>query len=360
MPFPLRLAAIAATTVALGAGAGCGDNARECGIGTEEVEGVCSPTSSTACGDGTKLVDGLCVIDPATCQAGTVLVAGRCVDPTRGLVIDLEESLEPNGLGVAPGVEASDGPAGVITLKPIDESLVVHGHLTPFRNLDGDLQLDPDVDSYRLIVDEPTLLEISVDGVGGAQGAFYLVGDRDSEVEAYERYGLNLTGDTTRRQLFLPTAGGYTLAFTDTRALAIGANPPPPAGANGAAGGPAAEYYASITARALPTATVIPSTPGADSASGTLTSDQVALFTATFGVGTNRVRLVMPGAAAASIAVTNAGLLAGYADEKAQPARVAEVSVRPVQAADTLLILVDAAYNYGPAPEAFTVTVTQP
>jgi hypothetical protein len=355
MPAPSRLAVIAATSVALGAG--CGDNARECGIGTEETDGICTPSSSTACGDGTKLVGSLCVIDPATCQAGTILVAGRCVDPTRELIIDLEESFEPNGLGVAPGVEDSVAPAGVIALKPIDTSFVVHGHLTPFRNLEGDVQLDPDVDSYQLTVAAPTLLEISVDGVGGAQGAFYLSGDPESEAPEYERYGLNLTGDTTRRRLFLPTAGAYTLAITDTRSLAIGTNPPPAAGAGGAAGGPSAEYYAAITARAIPAPTAIPVTPGPDTVTGMLAADQVALFTATFGA-TNRIRLVMPGAAAASVAVVNAGVLAGYADEKTQPARIAEVVVSGILATDTPLIVVDAAYNYGPAPEDFTVTVS--
>jgi hypothetical protein len=354
------LAVAAAISVAFGAGAGCGDNARQCGIGTEDIDGICSPTSSTVCGDGTKLSNGLCVIDPATCEAGTVLVGGRCVDPTRGLTVDLEESFEPNGLGVATGAEASTTPAGTIAPRPIDASFIVHGHLTPFRDADADGQLDPDVDSYQLTVAAPTLLEITVDGVGGAQGAFYLVGDPAGEVPTYERYGLNLTGDTTRRQLFLPAPGDYTFAITDTRALAIGNNPPPPAGATGAAGGPDAEYYASITARTIPAPTMIPAGAGADSLTGTLAADQVAVFTATFGIATNRVRAVMPGAAAASIAVIHAGALDGYASEDAQPVRIAEVVVSGVGATDTPLIVVDAAYNYGPASEPFTVSVEQP
>lgn len=353
------LAVLAATLVALGGG-GCGDNARACGAGTEERHGVCTPSSTTTCGDGTMLVNGRCVLDPAVCQAGTVLVAGSCIDPGRSLVVDLEEGGEPNGLGITEGVEPSASPAGVFALKPIEASFVLHGHLTPFRDADGDGQLDPDVDTYQLTAAVPTLVELTVDGVGGAQGAFYLLGDPTGVVPRYERYGLNLTGDTTRRQLFLPAPGIYFLAITDTRALAIGTNPPPPAGADGAAGGPAAEYYASITARALPAPSVIPAAALVASASGTLSSDQIAVFTGPFAPDGNHVRVTMPGAAAASVAVLDDGLLHGYADEHTQPPALAEVVISGLPANRTPLIVVDSVYNYGPAPEPFTVTITQP
>ena len=66
----------------------------------------------------------------------------------------------------------------------------------------------------------------------------------------------------------------------------------------------------------------------------------------------------MPGAAAASIAVVNADQL-GYADETpgSTPTQ-AEVTVGGIQPGDTPLIAVDAVYNYGPAPEPFTLTIT--
>jgi len=112
------VAAVAAVAaLAALAALGCGDNARTCGVGTMDLQGVCVPVSTTACGDGTKLDNGQCVVDPATCQAGTVLIADRCVDPTHGLTVDLEESPEPNGLMIATGVEASAAPAGAITLS---------------------------------------------------------------------------------------------------------------------------------------------------------------------------------------------------------------------------------------------------
>lgn len=339
----------------IAAAVACGDNGSQCGPGTTEVDGVCLPAGTLVCGDGTKLESGRCVVDPAACQAGTVLVANRCVDPAGGLVIDLEESVEPNAMAVAAGVEVSTAPAGTIALKAAGTPFVLHGRIAPFRDVDGDLQLDADFDTYLVTVAGPTLLEVTVDGVGGTQGAFYAAGDRQGAVPTYERYGLNLTGDTSRRRMFLPAAGRFAIAIADTRTLAIGRNPPQPAGTGGAAGGPLAEYYASITVIAQPSPTAIALTAGAGSLTGTLATDEVKLFTAPLGAGVHEVASAMPGAAAASIAVVSGAQLEGYADETPTTSAVVEVDGLGPGAAP--VIAVDAAYNYGPAPERFTVTI---
>lgn len=342
---------------ALATAAGCTGSDRRCGDGTTEVKGVCVPSSPTVCGDGTRLDKGQCVVDPGTCQAGTVLIGHRCLDPTGNLVVDLEESPEPNAMRVAPGVEFSAAPAGTIALKPVGQSFVIHGHITPFRDDDGDGQLDPDIDTYLVTTTAPTLLEISVDGVGGAQGAFYLNSDpRGGAVLGYQRYGLNLTGDTSRRRLFLPSPGRYRLAIADTRTLGIGSNPPGPAGFGGAAGGPSAEYYASITVEPLPTPAAIAIAGGVGTLTGTLATDEVKFFTAALGAVGTDVLDAMPGAAAASVAVLAADQLEGYADET--PAAMAQLSVGAIAPGETPLIVVDTAYNYGPAPEPFTLTLT--
>jgi len=351
-----------AGAILLAIGASCGDNGQQCGAGTAAMNGFCVPVITTVCGDGTKLDHGQCVIDPASCQAGTVLIADRCVDPAKGLVIDLEESPEPNGLGIASGVEASASPAGMITLKPAGQPFVVHGHITPFRDADGDGQLDPDFDTYLLVVTGPVLVSVTVDGTGGTQGAFYAAGDAQGAIPAYERYGLSLTGDTSKRRLFLPVAGSYALVIGDTRSLAIGGNPPPPAGSGGAAGGPDAAYFASLTAEPIPAPSPIiiaGTTPGSTGTqAGTLASDEVKFYTAALGAGPTNLREVMPGAAAASIAVVNAAQVS-YADETpgGTPTQ-ADVTVGGIQPGDTPLIAVDAVYNYGPAPEPFTLTIT--
>lgn len=344
--------------IAVTASAGCGDNSRVCGTGTREQDGVCVPESTTFCGDGTRLEGGRCVVDPGACEAGTVLVADRCVDPASDLVIDLEEGPEPNGLGVAAGVEPSPRPAGAITLAG-NTPFVVHGRITPFRDDNADDQLDPDVDTYLLSVTAPVLLRITVDGVDGAQGAFYLTGAPDGAFPGYERYGLNLTGDTADRHLVLPAAGQYRLAITDTRALSIGGNRPPPAGAGGAAGSSDAEYYATITALPLPAPTALAVSGGVATQSGVLAANEVVLVTA--GVtGAITARAAMPRAATASVIVLRTGQPAGYADENpglfGAPVRTAEVVTA---AGDGLIVAVDAVYNYGPAPEAYTLTITQ-
>jgi hypothetical protein len=369
MPRPagLGLSVAAALAAAMAPAAlGCGDNAVPCGVGTIEVDGRCTAPPITTCGEGTKPRNGECVLDPQICQAGTVLIADRCVDPSRGLTIDLEESAEPNALGIAPGVELSTAPAGAFALKPIGETFVVHGHLAPFRDVDGDGQLDPDVDTFVVTVAAPTLLAISVDGVGGVEAGFYVAADLPgAPAPRFERYGLPLTGDTTVRRIVLPAAGAYRLAIADTRSLAIGDHPPPPAGARGATGGPAAEYFAALTAEAIPAPTTIAITGGTGSLAGTLAPDEVRFFTAALGATTSSVRDAMPGAATAAIAViTDAGALVGYAEEcppgGARPPAdaVARVSLGGTPAVP--VIAVDAVYNYGPAPEPFTVTVTVP
>ena len=80
------------------------------------------------------------------------------------------------------------------------------------------------------------------------------------------------------------------------------------------------------------------------------------------GAGSNDLHEVMPGAAAASIAVVNADQLEGYADETPgstqQPPTQAELTVGGITPGDTPLVAVDAVYNYGPAPEPFTLTIT--
>ncbi len=355
------LAGLAAITAsALGGAAGCGDNARVCGDGTVERAGVCTAAPALACGAGTRVADGQCAVDPAVCPPGTLLVATRCVDPTRQLTVDLEESFEPNGLGIAAGVEASAAPAGVVALKPSGLPLILHGHLTPFRDADGDGQPDPDVDTYVLPVPGPTLLDVAVTGVGGAIGAFYLAGDPQVD-PGYERYGVAIAGATVQRRVLLPVAGRYAIAIADARTIAIGHNPPPAAGARAAAGGPDAGYYATLTVQPMPAPVPIALTAGTASQTGALSADEVRLFSAPLDAGSYAVDLAMPGPAAASLAVIDGGALAGYADENpgsaSRPPSAARLTISGLLPGDMPVIAVDAVHNLGPAPEPFTLTI---
>src|SRR5690349_13943664 len=91
------MAAVLASTAA----AGCGDNSRQCGTNTHDVNGVCvGDGAPIMCTDGTRLNDSMdgCVIDPNSCQDGTVLVGSQCVDPGH-VTADVNEAVEPNGFG---------------------------------------------------------------------------------------------------------------------------------------------------------------------------------------------------------------------------------------------------------------------
>ncbi|HEU4733605.1 MAG TPA: hypothetical protein VFT22_37180, partial [Kofleriaceae bacterium] len=126
---------------------------------------------------------------------------------------------------------------------------------------------------------------------------------------------------------------------------------------------PEAEYYATITVEPLPTPAAIELTGGRGTHAGVLATDEIELFTAALATGASVAEL-MPGAPAASIVVVNAGALAGYADENpgggARPPTTAQVTVSGINPGDMPVIAVDAVYNYGPAPEPFTLSITVP
>ncbi len=345
--------------------AACGDNSKECGENTEVNEnGECVGIGGSAtCMSGTILdpASGACVIDPAACQDGTVLVNGACRDPNSEVTPDILEGAEPNGAGV---VEASTTPAGAITLKVIGQSVIIKGTTNPFRDADLDGQLDADYDTYVVDVTAPTLLDIAVDGTNGTTSAFIvLASDASNPVNAVSsgwiRYGVNVTGDQSRRQVFLPAAGTYSISFADTRSLHLDDDSPPVAGSGGAAGSATASYYATVQQVALPIATPITLTAGTTTITGTITNE-IKLYAATLGLGLHQVGLAMSGATSnPSVVVLENGTFRTAADEVQGPvgALPAQVSFAGVAATDTTLIVADVTYNYGTAAQPFTLSV---
>ncbi|HWO21498.1 MAG TPA: hypothetical protein VNO30_22170, partial [Kofleriaceae bacterium] len=362
----LVLCSVAALTAVLG----CGDNSKVCGPGTDDLDGdgLCeagagssAPPPMAMCSDGTILdpQTNSCVIDPSSCQDGTVLINGRCVDPTEGLIVDLSEGTEPNNAGVG-GIEASPGFAGQIALAPQGKAFVVKGNVNPFRDDDSDGEIDPDMDAYQLTVAAPTLLEVSVDGVGGLMGAFMVVPTGANPAGQWRRFGLNVTGDTSKRQIYLPAAGTYAIAVTDTRALSIDGDSPPAAGAGAAAGSPKANYFMSITALPMPAPTALTVTGGVATSTGTLGVGDVALFTAPLGAGLNEIELDIPTTPMAAVVVDRNGAYKADAAEELDllqgdvPARV---TVAGFMDGDTALIVADTVYHYGPGAAPYTLTI---
>ena len=254
------MGALAAASLA----ASCGDNSAVCGEGTVAVDGVCVPEDEVGCGPGTTEVggecvpdgsvlceqgtvfdeeSGTCVVDPSACAEGTVLVEGVCIPEDEALTADHEEIAEPND-----GVLETDDVAGQFDLPVIGESTSVHGCINPYRDLDDNGNPDPDLDLWIFQTGGPALIEMTADGVGGLSAGFQLIAGTGEDVvdDNFVRFGINLTGDTSSRQVYLPVGGVYAFFMADSRSLFL---------QDGAAGSPVACYFTTITNVAIPAPT---------------------------------------------------------------------------------------------------------
>jgi hypothetical protein len=349
---------------------GCGENSRACGEGTKEVDGYCValdtcgfgtvfntqikqcvPDGSVVCSDGTVFdtLTGECKIDEASCGNGTVLIEDACVDPTAGLVIDVQEGPEPNGLGV---LEESEAQAGNIVLKASD-AFVVHGTLNPYRDTDSNSALDPDVDTFVVTIGSPMFVKITADGVNGAAAGFVaLAVDADAPLDTWKRVGMSLVSDTSMRQVYLPRAGTYRIAIADTRTLidyvTTGTSKTAP-------GSPTSEYYVSLTPFTPPAPTPLTLAPDRVTVTSSKPSGELALFTAPLGTGLNVVDLSMPsGLVAEALVIKTNGELHSSVSSSGASLRSFVGGLDP---GDETAIIVDEVYTFLPTSEAFTLTV---
>ena len=331
----------------------CGDNAKVCGAGTEDNgAGTCVvSTTPPMCTDGTILnpTSNSCEIDPASCQDGTVLINDHCVDPTSGLFPDVQEGAEPNGFGL--GGEPSSTPAGSFTLKAIGApGTILHGTITPRPDRDDDGQPEPDYDTYLVDVTRPTLLRVTADGVHGLAAGFFAVSGIPALAD-WIRFGVNLTGDTTKRGLYLPSAGRYAIVIADSRSLTTGS----------AVGTTKTEYYVTIEQLAAPAPTALTLTAGAVTTTAPLGPEDVLFFTAPMGIGLNEVSLSTDAATSTAALVVEVGMAATdvSAERKSTsgdtPARTITGGIDPT---DTTLIVVDPQINTASAPAAARLTIT--
>ncbi len=342
--------------------ASCGDNSNQCGPGTIENDGVCEPdgTSPVICSDGTVLdeLTNECVPDPSVCGGGTVLINGTCQDPTSGLTIDLMEGPEPNGF------EIDATPAGLIELKSVGEAFVLKGCVAPVDNN------SPDLDVYEFVVDGPTLLHIAADGVQGLAAGFILFGD-DARLGSWFRMGINITTDTSKREVLLPVAGRYQLVMTDTRTLL-------PITQNGegfpAAGNPDGTscYFVTINRRAFPSAAALDLD---DPNTGTI-GENLKFFSASFPTGfTTMVAVIDPedldgdgvpdfdslgnqldSRAASSLVLLDNNELRQIRDADAS-SPVTSTIFGGIKAGDAPLLVLDYVWNYTVNPADFEIQV---
>ncbi|NVB83255.1 MAG: hypothetical protein HOV81_33090 [Kofleriaceae bacterium] len=337
--------------------AGCGDNSKTCGPGTEDVDGVCTGSGGGGqCTDGTILVDDHCEIDPNSCQDGTVLMGDKCVDPATHMAT-IEEAAEPNGLGL--GGETSNDPAGEIALKPVGEHFTIHGKIIPFQDADGDGQQDADFDSYLLDVNGPTLINVSADGLHGLAGGFVAVAAVSSTdpLSNWTRFGVNPIGDTAKRQIYLPQAGTYVLAIADTRSLFLSGAAP---GAQ--ADAPAFEYYVTVDQLTAPTPTALTATAGVATSQGQMNPGEVKLFSLAMGDGVNSAELAVGiDQVVESIVVANnrgsTMTIKAVADEDSSVGTASATVFGVRSATDTQIVVVDALYDTVNAPYDYDLTI---
>lgn len=318
--------------------AACGDNSRVCGPNTVDMDGVCSGTGGGICGDGTVLNPDTdqCEPDGSQCPPGTVLVGGHCVDGGN-VTVDLEEGPEPNGF------EIGAIPAGLVTLKPAGMSFTIHGCIKPTDNI------TPDLDVYVMTVTAPTLVKITSDGVAGLAAGFVALGDpADPAIASYQRFGLNIATDTSKRELYLPAAGTYALVMSDTRSLlplVDGGSTFPPAGNPDGT----SCYFTSIEQRPIATTNLDLATGD----TGTIGED-LKFYTGTFPQGfTSVTASIASPNAAASLIVANNGALRQI-DDGTPDANALFGGIKP---GDMPLIVLDYVFDYALFPVSYKIGV---
>lgn len=203
----------------------------QCGTGTVAAGGSCVPDGTVVCTQGTRfdMTSGTCVVDPTACANGTTLVGTVCT-PDDQLLMGAADVVE---------VEATDGGtvSGVLPAAMLDAGVTFYGCVTPSPT-------ERDDDVWTLTVTEPTLLDVRVDGIGGLSGAFVVVPVSNPQLARFQRVGVNLTGDTSQREVYLPLAGTYAIFIDDSRALLTGA---PTGSANTC-------YFATVSRKPMPAA----------------------------------------------------------------------------------------------------------
>ena len=355
-----RMPRLVAFVLVLGLAA-CGDNSQECGPGTIDRDGVCMPAApcgvgtiddgmgecipdgTIVCAEGTRFdpVTDRCLLDPNACQGGTVAVGNVCVDPTTQLVADLEEAAEPNGRGLLG--ETSQNPAGVILLRPLGGMpFVIHGHISPFQDSNGDGQIDADIDAYELSITGATVLRITATGLAGLDGGFVAIAEGSGPRSRWRRLSFDPSGHATRRDVYLPVAGTYAIGIADARTLLL-----PGSSANG-------EYYVTVEQLDVQAPMALTLSAGAATATGMFTGAALP-YEVMLTAGTATIKLAIPAVQvqASEVVLSAAGAVLAVADETGSPAQASLTVAAPA----TTPILVDDVFDYAGAPTPYTLTV---
>ena len=336
---------------------GCGTDGNKCGAGTRDEAGSCVaacaqgtvltgdecvPDGSVVCTQGTAFdpTTGTCVVDPSACAEGTTLVEDACIpdDDLLAGAADHREMPEPNGPGDA-------NVAGSFAAPALGTSTTFHGCITATQDADGDGNLDVDFDAWIVTAAAPMVLEVTTDGIHGLSAGFVAV-NADPANEAmlggYQRLGLNLTGDTAKREIYLPVAGQYAILVTDGRSLLLDS-----------AGAGAADtcYFATVThvPTPAPVPLTIPQTTGAD-------DGHVKLFSYTGADGDildSTMNAIGPALQPAFVSLRG-GALHRAAAPGANDVPAFDV-IGGLTTGEQVTLVIDPEVNYGLSPQAYTI-----
>ena len=226
----------------------------DCGTGTTQMGNECVPDGSVICSGNTVFdgESGTCVVDESACSEGTVFVveAGECIPFDDSLVADITETAEPNDPSFSDTAMISP-----FELPAVGDTVTLGGCVEP-ADFDEDGVTDADLDFFIFEVSGPTTLDIRTDGVGGLSAGAIVLGLSDAN---YLRGVVDNTNDGAEKTIFLPRAGQYAIAVSDSRTLVpllLGETVLP-------AGGTGACYFVQVTGAELPasSATLSLSTP---------------------------------------------------------------------------------------------------
>lgn len=305
-----------------------------CGTGTVAAGGTCVPDGTVVCTQGTRfdMASGTCVVDPTACANGTTLVGTVCT-PDDELLMGAADLVE---------VEVTDGGAisGTLPTAMLDAGVTFYGCVTP------PAPTVADEDLWLVTVTEPTLLDVRVDGIGGLSGAFGIFpASSIPALATFQRIGINLAGDTSQREVYLPLAGTYAIRVDDSRAL-FSANP---------VGDANTCYFATVRSKPMPAA------QPAMTISQQLTDDgHVRVLSITAGT-TGELHDVIASSPSsglltpAFVLLKNGTFARSVRADESGLGEPAHAAVGGLNIGGVTTIVLDAVWNFGLAPVDFTL-----
>lgn len=182
----------------------------ECGPGTalEADTGNCVPTDEV-CNEGTEFDEetGLCLPD-ASCREGDVVLDGICVSPAEDLAARADVTETENN------DPAMGGEPDELELKGAGAQTIFTGVIGEPEDLNGDDQLDQDIDVFSFEAEEGDWFQLAVQSLGLPSPAFIIEGPDD-----YSRQSSLASAQDPARQFVATASGTYTISVLPTSAL---------------------------------------------------------------------------------------------------------------------------------------------